>query len=83
MAPGKGVHEATQSRGYTSTAYNYSWQPGSEMFLKGQTGVSLLLQLDNQTTVVYINDMGAHAVSPQLTNLAKALWVWACLMILY
>jgi len=34
------------------------------------------LQLDNQTAVVYINNMGG-TVSPLLTDLAKALWVWA------
>jgi len=45
-------------------------------FLKGQTNMSVLLQLDNQTAVAYINNMGG-TVSPQLTNLAKSLWMWA------
>ena len=45
-------------------------------FLKGQTGKSVLLQLDNQTAVAYINNMGG-TVSPRLTDLAKALWMWA------
>ena len=36
----------------------------------------MLLQLDNQTAVAYINNMGG-TVSPQLTDLAKALWMWA------
>ena len=40
-------------------------------FLKDQTGASVLLQLDNQTVVAYINNMGG-TVSPQLTELAKA-----------
>ena len=39
-------------------------------------GVSVKLQLDNQTAVAYINNMGG-TVSPQLTNLSKALWMWA------
>ena len=33
-----------------------------------------MLQLDNQTVMAYINNM--H-VSFQLTDLAKALWIWA------
>ena len=45
-------------------------------FLKDQRGVSVKLQLDNQTAVAYINNMGG-TVSPQLTNLSKALWMWA------
>ena len=45
-------------------------------FLKGQTGKSVLLQLDNQTAVAYINNMGG-IVSTRLTDLAKALWMWA------
>ena len=36
----------------------------------------MLLQLDNQTAVAYINNMG-ETVSPHLTDLAKALWMWA------
>ena len=45
-------------------------------FLKDQRGVSVRLQLDNQTAVAYINNMGG-TVSPQLTNISKALWMWA------
>ena len=45
-------------------------------FLKDQRGVSVQLQLDNQTAVAYINNMEG-TVSPQLTNLSKALWMWA------
>ena len=45
-------------------------------FLKDQRGVSVKLQLDNQTAVAYISNMGG-TVSPQLTNLSKALWMWA------
>jgi len=41
-----------------------------------KTGMMVLLQLNNQTIVAYINDMGG-TVSPQLTDLAKALWMWA------
>ena len=48
----------------------------AKTFLKGQIGQSVLLQLDNQTGVAYINNMGG-TVSPQLTDLAKALWRWA------
>lgn len=45
-------------------------------FVKDQKGISVLLQLDNQTAVAYINNLGG-TVSPQLTDLAKALWLWA------
>ena len=45
-------------------------------FLKDRTGTSVLLQLDNQTAVAYINNMGG-TVSPKLTDLAKDLWMWA------
>ena len=45
-------------------------------FLKGHSGMSVLLQLDNQTAVAYINNMGG-TVSSQLMDLAKALWMWA------
>ena len=40
----------------------------AKTFLKGQIGQSVLLQLDNQTAVAYINNMGG-TVSPQLTDL--------------
>ena len=43
----------------------------SESIPKGSEGVSVKLQLDNQTAVAYINNMGG-TVSPQLTNLSKA-----------
>ena len=45
-----------------------------QSFVKDQKGISILLQLDNQTAVAYINNMGG-TVSPQLTDLAKALWM--------
>ena len=48
----------------------------AKTFLKSRTGQLVLLQLDNQRAVAYINNMGG-TVSPQLTNLAKALWMWA------
>ena len=38
--------------------------------------MAALLQLDNQIAVVYINNMEG-TVSPQLTDLTKALWMWA------
>ena len=37
-------------------------------FLKDQRGVSVKLQLENQTAVAYINNMG-ETVSPQLTKM--------------
>ena len=48
----------------------------AKTFLKGQTGMSVLLQLDNQTAVAYIDNMGG-TVFPQLMDLAKAHWMWA------
>ena len=62
----------------TRTGYAYQL-PGTfavKTFLKDQTGASVLIQLDNQTAVAYINNMGG-TVSPQLTDLAKELWMWA------
>jgi len=47
-----------------------------QSFLKDQEGVSILLQLNNQTAAAYINNLGG-TVSPRLTNLAKDLWMWA------
>ena len=47
-----------------------------QSFLKDRTETSVRLQLDNQTAVVYINNLGG-TVSPQLTRLAKDLWMWA------
>ena len=44
-------------------------------FLKGQSGTSVLLQLDNKTAVAYINNMGGQ-FAPKLTDLAKDLWMW-------
>ena len=43
-------------------------------FVKDQTGIAVLLQLDKQTAVAYINNMGG-TVSPQLTDMTKALWM--------
>ena len=48
----------------------------TQTFLKGRTGLSVLLQMDNTTAVAYINNLGG-TVSPQLTTLAKTLWMWA------
>ena len=50
--------------------------PCSKTILKSQTEKSVLLQLDNQMAVAYINNMEG-TVSPQLTALAKAPWMWA------
>ena len=47
-----------------------------QAFAKNRSGVSILLQLDNQTAVASINHLGG-TVSLQLVKLAKALWLWA------
>lgn len=44
-------------------------------FIKSHHGISLLLQLDNSTTVAYINNLGGP-VSPALTTLAKSTHNW-------
>jgi len=46
-----------------------------QSFLKDQEGVSELLQLDNQTAGSHVNNLGG-TVSPQLTIMAKDLWMW-------
>ena len=45
-------------------------------FLKSHRGVTVLLQLDNSTAVVYINNLGG-TVSPVLTTMARSLWLCA------
>ena len=45
-------------------------------FAKDRSGISILLQLDNQTAVAYVNHLGG-TVSLQLVKLAKTLWLWA------
>ena len=47
-----------------------------QAFAKDRSGISILLQLDNQTAVAYINHPGG-TVSLQLVQLAKTLWLWA------
>ena len=47
-----------------------------QSLIKDRTGISVLLQLDSQTAVSYINHLGG-TVSPRLTELAKSLWLWA------
>lgn len=47
-----------------------------QSLVKDRTGISVLLQLDSQTAVSYINHLGG-TVSPQLTDLAKNLWLWS------
>ena len=44
-------------------------------FLKGQGNKSVLLLLDNQTAVAYVNNLGG-TVSAQATKLARELWMW-------
>ena len=48
----------------------------AKTFLKDVSGVSVLLLLDNAAAVTCINNMGG-AVSSQLTDQAKELWMWA------
>ena len=45
-----------------------------QTFLRDQSGVLVLLQLDNTTTVAYINNLGG-TMSPQLTGISQ--WMWA------
>ena len=47
-----------------------------QSLVKDRMGISVLLQLDSQTAVSYINHLGG-TVSPQLTDLAKNLWLWS------
>ena len=47
-----------------------------QAFAKDRSGISILLQLDNQTVVAYINHLGG-TVSLQLVQLVKTLWLWA------
>ena len=47
-----------------------------QTFLRDQSEVLVLLQVDNTTAVAYINSLGG-IVSPQLTSLARSLWMWA------
>ena len=47
-----------------------------QTFLRDQSGILVLLQLDNTTAVAYINNLGG-TVSPQLTGIARSLWMWA------
>ena len=47
-----------------------------QTFLRDQSEVSVLLQLDNTTAVAYINNLGG-TVSLQLTSLARSPWMWA------
>ena len=44
-------------------------------FAKNQRGLTILLWLDNQTSVAYINRLGG-TVSAELNRLAKNLWLW-------
>ena len=44
-------------------------------FVKNQTGVSVLLKIDNTTAVAYINNQGG-TVSKTLVTLTRDLWMW-------
>ena len=44
-------------------------------FLKNQVNKHVLLLIDSQTAVAYINNLGGTA-SPQATVLARGLWMW-------
>ena len=44
-------------------------------FLKGQINKRVLLLLDNQTAVAYVNNLG-RTVSTQAMRLARELWMW-------
>ena len=44
-------------------------------FLKGQINKRVLLLLDNQTAVAYVNNLGG-TISTQATRLARELWMW-------
>ena len=46
-----------------------------QAFAKDRLGISILLQLGNQTAVAYINHLGG-TVSLQFVQLAKTLWLW-------
>ena len=48
----------------------------AKTFLRDRPGTAALLQMDNTAAVAYINNLGG-TVSPQLTSLAKSLWLWA------
>ena len=44
-------------------------------FAKNKSKVTVLLRIDNTTAVAYINHLGG-AVSRELVNLTKDLWMW-------
>ncbi len=44
-------------------------------FTKGQTGLLVLLKMDNTTAVAYVNNQGG-TVSRELVRLSKDLWTW-------
>ena len=52
-----------------------SSKSGSENLPEGQINKQVLLLLDNQTAVAYVNNLGG-TVSTQATRLAKELWMW-------
>ncbi len=46
-----------------------------QTFTKNQTGMSVLLRIDDTTAVAYINNLGS-TVSKELLDLSKTLWMW-------
>lgn len=44
-------------------------------FLKNQSGLNILLRVDNKTAISYINRMGSIQF-PHLNNLARVIWQW-------
>ena len=46
-----------------------------QCFLKGKTAVNVLLRLDNQTAIAYLNHMGGPSLTP-LCRLAIQMWEW-------
>jgi len=46
-----------------------------QCFLKGKTAVNVLLRLDNQTAIVYLNHMGGPSLTP-LCCFAIQMWEW-------
>ena len=46
-----------------------------QCFLKGRSGVNVLLRLDNRTAIAYLNHMGGASMTP-LCCLALEIWEW-------
>ena len=46
-----------------------------QCYAKGKSNLTILLKMDSKSALTYINKMGG-TVSPELTRLAKELWLW-------